>query len=330
MARAAALGLGVVALVLARPVGQVLAAARARAAPRRAWLAPSRGGGRRLRRRGDRPARRARRRSTRRAPTTSPSSAAARRRFSSARSSRTASSQAGQRLCVRGARASSVARAAPARALPVARDRPRDVLLAPGSSRMHDDLTVLSDRTWGWDDDYRHLGRVAREAIRAHPGAYARGVAKDIWRLLLWPRVRPVDGDRHDARPAPGRSRPRRRRRRTRDGRRADPVLARGAVHLHAGRADPRGVDVADRAFDRLPHPADAARSAALDREVDALLSGLPGPCRPPLSRRAPQRRLAPLPAAVHVAAGRHRRRPLAAPEAGSPFQSCSPRRRSR
>ena len=61
-----------------------------------------------------------------------------------------------------------------------------------GSARMLDDLTVLSDRTWGWDDDYRHLGRVAREAIRAHPGAYTRGVARDLWRLLLWPLYAPV------------------------------------------------------------------------------------------------------------------------------------------
>jgi len=68
-----------------------------------------------------------------------------------------------------------------------------------GSSRMHDDLTVLSDRTWGWDDDYRHLGRVAREAILAHPGTYARGVSRDLWRLLLWPLYAPVTGDEASA-----------------------------------------------------------------------------------------------------------------------------------
>ena len=39
-----------------------------------------------------------------------------------------------------------------------------------GSSRMHEDLIGLSDRTWGWDDDYAHLGRVGREAVVAHPG----------------------------------------------------------------------------------------------------------------------------------------------------------------
>jgi hypothetical protein len=68
-----------------------------------------------------------------------------------------------------------------------------DAFFSSGSSRMHDDLTVLADRTWGWDDDYRHLGRAAREAIRAHPGAYARGVGRDVWRLLLWPVYAPVD-----------------------------------------------------------------------------------------------------------------------------------------
>lgn len=56
-----------------------------------------------------------------------------------------------------------------------------------GSARMHEDLIGLSDRTWGWDDDYAHLARVGREAVRAHPGVYARGVARDVWRMLWWP-----------------------------------------------------------------------------------------------------------------------------------------------
>ena len=62
-----------------------------------------------------------------------------------------------------------------------------------GSSRMHEDLIGLSDRTWGWDDDYAHLGRVGREAVVAHPGDYVRGVARDTWRLLWWPLFLPVD-----------------------------------------------------------------------------------------------------------------------------------------
>jgi hypothetical protein len=56
-----------------------------------------------------------------------------------------------------------------------------------GSFRMHDDLISLSDRTWGWDDDYRHLGRVGREAVLAHPWAYTRGVAGDLRDLVVWP-----------------------------------------------------------------------------------------------------------------------------------------------
>jgi hypothetical protein len=67
-----------------------------------------------------------------------------------------------------------------------------DTFFTAGSARMHEDLIGLSDRTWGWDDDYARLARVGREAVRAHPGAYARGVARDSWRLLWWPVFLPV------------------------------------------------------------------------------------------------------------------------------------------
>jgi hypothetical protein len=67
-----------------------------------------------------------------------------------------------------------------------------DRFFSSGSSRMHEDLIGLSDRVWGWDDDYARLGRVGREAVLAHPGDYARGVAEDTWRLLLWPIYAPV------------------------------------------------------------------------------------------------------------------------------------------
>jgi hypothetical protein len=58
---------------------------------------------------------------------------------------------------------------------------------------MHEDLIGLADRTWGWDDDYAHLARVGREAVRAEPATYARGVLRDTWRLLWWPVFLPVD-----------------------------------------------------------------------------------------------------------------------------------------
>ncbi len=67
-----------------------------------------------------------------------------------------------------------------------------DTFFTAGSARMHEDLIGLSDRTWGWDDDYAHLARVGREAVRAHPGTYARGVVRDSWRLLWWPVFLPV------------------------------------------------------------------------------------------------------------------------------------------
>ena len=57
---------------------------------------------------------------------------------------------------------------------------------------MHDDLISLSDRVWGWEDDYGQLARVGREAVLAHPGAYARGIARDFGRLLLWPLYAPL------------------------------------------------------------------------------------------------------------------------------------------
>ena len=71
-----------------------------------------------------------------------------------------------------------------------------DGFFSSGSARMHDDLTVLSDRTWGWDDDYRHLARVGREAVLSHPGAYLRGVARDFRRLLVWPIYAAAGGRR--------------------------------------------------------------------------------------------------------------------------------------
>ncbi|HYI74785.1 MAG TPA: hypothetical protein VEW90_05875 [Gaiellaceae bacterium] len=78
-----------------------------------------------------------------------------------------------------------------------------DTFFDSGSARMHEDLIGLADRTWGWDDDYAQLARVGREAVRAHPGTYARGVARDSWRLLWWPVYLPLDEG--DAAPVPRR-----------------------------------------------------------------------------------------------------------------------------
>ena len=67
-----------------------------------------------------------------------------------------------------------------------------DEFFTAGSGRMHEDLVGLADRTWGWDDDYGHLSTVAREAVRAEPGRYARGVLSDLGVLLRAPLLLPV------------------------------------------------------------------------------------------------------------------------------------------
>lgn len=142
-----------------------------------------------------------------------------------------------------------------------------------GSTRMHDDLTVLSDRTWGWDDDYRHLARVGREAVLAHPGAYARGVARDLGRLLLWPLYPPATGGEAsavagepaavDALPTPSEG---------------EPIpSAREAPYIST--PDGRIHEVWTSATEHhivFPSGADTARAARLDRRVDELLAALP------------------------------------------------------
>jgi hypothetical protein len=148
-----------------------------------------------------------------------------------------------------------------------------------GSSRMFDDLTVLSDRTWGWNDDYRHLGRVAREAIRAHPGAYARGVSHDLWRLLLWPLYTPVPTAAAASAPASGQG-----------GAPPAPTASSAAsdqgepipssrespsITTRDGRIREVWTSPTEHGF-VFRDPADRVESAALDREVNHLLGRLP------------------------------------------------------
>ena len=49
-----------------------------------------------------------------------------------------------------------------------------------GTNHTWSDLVGLSDRTWGWEDDYRRLLAVSVEAIRAHPWAYTRAVTRSL------------------------------------------------------------------------------------------------------------------------------------------------------
>ena len=145
-----------------------------------------------------------------------------------------------------------------------------------GSARMHEDLTGLSDRTWGWDDDYAHLARVGREAVLEHPGAYARGVAGDFRDLLVWPLYAPVPSE---AAAAPASS----------DRRLAQapdlPVPSEGEPIPAARQSsyittpDGRIREVWSSPTEHqvvFENPEDAERAAEVDRRVDGLLESFP------------------------------------------------------
>jgi hypothetical protein len=158
-----------------------------------------------------------------------------------------------------------------------------------GSSRMLDDLTVLSDRVWGWDDDYSHLARVGREAVLEHPGTYVRGVARDVRRLLVWPLYPPVSdseraggadagtptsGGASESLPLPSEG---------------EPIpSAREAPYLSTPDGRIREVWTSETEHHIVfRDPSDQARASALDRRVDDLLAGLPDrDARPWLVRR--------------------------------------------
>jgi hypothetical protein len=56
-----------------------------------------------------------------------------------------------------------------------------DELFEKGSFRVHEDLYLLSDRAFGWSSDYSVLRGAGVEGVLAHPGTYARGVARTVW-----------------------------------------------------------------------------------------------------------------------------------------------------
>jgi hypothetical protein len=61
---------------------------------------------------------------------------------------------------------------------------------ADSTPRMQEDLVALSNRLWGWKSDGRKLREVGVEAVRTHPGPYAKGVSKTFWQLLHDPVYR--------------------------------------------------------------------------------------------------------------------------------------------
>jgi hypothetical protein len=151
-----------------------------------------------------------------------------------------------------------------------------DRFFSSGSARMHEDLIGLADRTWGWDDDYRHLARAGREAVFAHPWTYAHGVLADVFLLLHAPLLLDVPNGGGGGSAAAGGSRDTI----VVDGRRlpkpteGEPIPAAhqsGYVSTPDGRirevwTSPTAHHVAFR------YRADARRAARFDRRVDELL----------------------------------------------------------
>ena len=74
-----------------------------------------------------------------------------------------------------------------------------DEFFDSGSARMHEDFINLSDRTWGWGDDYAHVAAAAREAVRAHPWPFVRGVVSDFGIQLRAPLELEETADDGDA-----------------------------------------------------------------------------------------------------------------------------------
>jgi hypothetical protein len=75
-----------------------------------------------------------------------------------------------------------------------------DELFRDGSFRVHEDLYLLSDQAFGWDDDYAILRTAGIEGVRAHPGVYASGVLDTMWEGLSTPFFRVVEsGDESPA-----------------------------------------------------------------------------------------------------------------------------------
>ena len=82
---------------------------------------------------------------------------------------------------------------------------PLDAYLANGTNYETVRLIALSDRYFGRSDDYGVIFDSAVEAIRKHPGTYARGVADVFWEFLMQAPVREGIAPRAQTAPEPPR-----------------------------------------------------------------------------------------------------------------------------
>jgi hypothetical protein len=80
---------------------------------------------------------------------------------------------------------------------------PVDAYLRNGSNYETVRLIALSDSVFGRESDYEVMFDSAVEAIRAHPGTYARGVADTFWEFLMQRPLREDVGPRAQTSPQP-------------------------------------------------------------------------------------------------------------------------------
>jgi hypothetical protein len=67
-----------------------------------------------------------------------------------------------------------------------------DDVFESGSFRIHEDLYLLSDQTFGWDTDYEVLRDAGLEAVRKHPRTYTSAVLDTVWQQLSEAQFRAV------------------------------------------------------------------------------------------------------------------------------------------
>ena len=152
-----------------------------------------------------------------------------------------------------------------------------DELFEQGSFRVHEDLYLLSDQVFGWDDDYRVLRDAGIEGVRANPGTYARGVARTVWDELAKAQFRVVSSKR-DASAGP--SEPNDRRvggKRLPAPTEGEPIPAGQVVWISRPDQSIRQVWTSPTEWHfEFDHPEDRPRFDEIRREVSALFDALP------------------------------------------------------
>jgi hypothetical protein len=153
-----------------------------------------------------------------------------------------------------------------------------DELFAKGSFRVHEDLYLLSDQVFGWDSDYSVLRGAGVEGVRAHPGTYARGVARTVRDQLTKAQFRVVSDEKGESGggkaesatvvvggrtlPAPTEG---------------EPIPAGQVVWISRPDQSIRQVWTSPTEWRfEFDHAADRARFQEIRREVDDLFAGLP------------------------------------------------------